>query len=152
MHLKRRIPPVFVLVCFMLLSVLTQDTCLAGEQGGAAGHREIVRAQPLSRMVCDTLYFGMSRPQGEVSEEEWGEFVKTVVTPRFPDGFTIYDSQGHWREKNGETPRERAKVLQIVHHSGAKQEKAIREIIADYKRRFDQRSVLRVRSSVQVSF
>jgi len=135
----------------MLLSTLTLDTCPAGDPE-TAGHRKVVQAKTLSRMVCDTLYFGMSRPKGEVSEEEWGEFLKTVVSPRFPDGFTIHDSHGQWREKSGRILRERTKVLQIVHRPSAKNEQALREIISGYKLRFEQESVLRVRSFVRVSF
>ncbi|MCE5333740.1 MAG: DUF3574 domain-containing protein [Desulfobacteraceae bacterium] len=114
--------------------------------------RESAGTQALSRMVCDTLHFGMAGRGGEVSEEQWEEFLKTVVTPRFPAGFTVYDSHGQWLGKDGQVLRERAKVLQIVHRPGTKHEKALGKIIEAYKTAFGQESVLRVRSSVQVSF
>lgn len=152
MRAKQRRLTVLALVFCLFLSGVTVDTCAAGKEKGAAGNREAVHAHPLSRMVCDTLYFGMSTPNGEISEEQWMEFLDTVVTARFPDGFTVYDSHGQWRDKTGQIQRERSKVLQIVHRSGAEYEKAVRETIKEYKVKFSQESVLRVRGSVQVSF
>lgn len=152
MYSKRRIPPVLVLICCMFLFSFTPDTCLAGKWNETAGNREVAHGKPLSRMVCDTLYFGMSGPSGEVTEEQWTEFLKTSVAKRFPAGFTTYDSHGYWCEKVGQMLSERSKVLQIVHGGGAKNEKAFREIIAEYKLKFSQQSVLRVRSSVRASF
>ena len=66
MQLKRSILPAFLLVCCLLLSTSKLDTCLAGKEKGTAGNREDVRATPLSSMVCDTLYFGMSSPMGGI--------------------------------------------------------------------------------------
>src|SRR5437016_3726037 len=48
------------------------------------------------------LYFGRSIPGGgEVSAAEWQRFLADVVTPRFPNGFTIVDAAGQYREKKG---------------------------------------------------
>src|SRR5690242_8463818 len=38
--------------------------------------------------VRTTLYFGLTRPSGVVSEREWRQFVSEQVTPQFPDGLT----------------------------------------------------------------
>src|SRR5262245_20410541 len=39
------------------------------------------------------LYFGRSIPGGgQVSDNEWEKFLADVVTPRFPDGFTILNA------------------------------------------------------------
>jgi hypothetical protein len=35
--------------------------------------------------VRTTLYFGLTRPRGRVSEDEWRSFLRQQVTPRFPD-------------------------------------------------------------------
>jgi hypothetical protein len=36
------------------------------------------------------LYFGLTKPGGEIiSESEWQEFVKTVITPRFRECLTV---------------------------------------------------------------
>ena len=41
-----------------------------------------------------TLYFGLGRPKGTVSELEWQLFVRDEVTPRFPSGLTVWDAEG----------------------------------------------------------
>jgi hypothetical protein len=38
--------------------------------------------------IRTTLYFGLSRPKGSVSELEWQIFMRDEVTRRFPDGLT----------------------------------------------------------------
>ena len=37
-----------------------------------------------------TLYFGLARPKGSVSELEWQIFLRDEVTRRFPDGLTVW--------------------------------------------------------------
>jgi Protein of unknown function (DUF3574) len=41
-----------------------------------------------------TLYFGLARPTGRVSEGQWQAFLRTKVTPRFPDGLTAWEADG----------------------------------------------------------
>ena len=76
--------------------------------GVVAGGRwqEPVRAQGFSvTMECGTLsaakirttlYFGLSRPKGSVSELEWQVFLRDEVTRRFPDGLTVWQAEGQW--------------------------------------------------------
>ena len=70
-----------------------------------------------------TLYFGGARPKGSVSELEWQIFLRDEVTPRFPNGMTVWDAQGQWRGPQGEIAHERTKVLLLAsasrHGSGA---------------------------------
>ena len=41
------------------------------------------------------LYFGLAKGDGSlVSEAEWDAFLADTVTPRFPDGLTVYDARG----------------------------------------------------------
>jgi len=35
------------------------------------------------------LYFGLSKSNGVVTEEEFQNFINTEVTPRFPNGLTL---------------------------------------------------------------
>jgi len=62
-----------------------------------------------------TLYFGSARPKGSVSELEWQLFLRDEVTPRFPNGMTVWDAEGQWRGPGGEIGHERTKVLLLVH-------------------------------------
>src|SRR5438309_1488379 len=89
-----------------------------------------------------TLYFGLSKPGGAVTESEWHSFLQHEVTPRFPEGLTVWQADGQWREANGKIGHERAKVLLLVHEQSPELRPAIAGIIAAYKRSFAQESVL----------
>lgn len=100
----------------------------------------------------DSLYFGTARPGGEVSSEDWRQFLAAVVTPRFPDGLTSWSAAGQWRTASGDLQRESSYVLYIVHPDGERDDRAIAEVVRLYKARFEQQAVLRVRTPACVSF
>ena len=114
----------------------------------------IIRAEKYYRT---DLYMGMSIPGGAmVSDTDWEKFLNDVVTPFFPDGFTVLSGRGQYREASGTIAKEPSHVLVFLYRraerksAGAK----IESIRAEYKKRFDQESVLRVdiTKSVSVSF
>jgi hypothetical protein len=102
--------------------------------------------------VRTTLYFGLTRPNGRVSEEEWRTFLRQHVTPRFPDGLTVWEAQGQWRRSDGRIARERSKVLLLVHDDTALARATLGELVTAYKQRFEQESVLWESSSVCATF
>ena len=102
--------------------------------------------------VVDTVYFGSTRPQGVVTSAEWAAFLRSVVTPRFPRGLTWWDAAGQWRAVDGSMLHEAAHVLQVVHPPSAEDDAAMRAIVGDYKARFQQEAVLRVRAPGCLSF
>jgi hypothetical protein len=101
--------------------------------------------------IHDTLYFGTTKPNGVILLEEWAEFLKGTVTPRFPQGFTVWQASGQWRS-DGFIVRESSHVLTLVHPDDEFSEKAVLEIVGTYKSKFQQESVLRVRSHACASF
>jgi len=116
-------------------------------------------AQPACRegayaMARLELYFGTQRPGGApVTEAEWAGFLDEEVTPRFPDGLTVLEGNGQWRNSQGVITRETSTVLVILYDPAAQKETAIEDIRAAYKDRFDQESVMRVDGPTQcVSF
>ena len=67
-------------------------------------------------MVRDVVYFGRNRPDGgTVSDAEWEAYLDSVVTPRFPAGFTVVEAEGHWRGESGVVEREHTEVLTLLH-------------------------------------
>lgn len=102
--------------------------------------------------MSDLLYFGTAKAGGTVSLNEWSDFLWTVVTPRFPKGFTAWQAYGQWKPDKGEIQREMSYVVSIVHAEGDGADADIRAVIADYKARFKQESVLRVSTSSCISF
>lgn len=130
-------------VCVTALSFLLAGCASMGGSGCAVGE---------TAAVGETLYFGMARPAGGVvSSEEWAEFLRTVVTPRFPAGLTAWPAAGQWRGNDGQVVREDSHVLTLLHPPDASSENAVQAIVADYKTRFAQEAVLRVRSRVCMS-
>ncbi|MES2947818.1 MAG: DUF3574 domain-containing protein [Pseudomonadota bacterium] len=103
-------------------------------------------------LVSDQLYFGTEKPGGIVSPSEWSEFLRGVVTPKFPEGLTVWPASGQWRSANGAITREASHVLSLVHAETEAAESAVRAIVTEYKSRFQQEAVLRVRGKACVSF
>lgn len=99
------------------------------------------------------LFFGRSQGDVEVvSEEAWRVFLADEVTPRFPDGLTVLDAAGQWRDGSGTIVRERTKLLVVLAPPGGDAMQRTDEIAEAYKRAFGQSSVLRVVTEACVSF
>jgi hypothetical protein len=103
--------------------------------------------------ISDRLFFGRSIPGGGVvSDAEWSAFVAEVVTPRFPDGLTIYAAKGQWREADRKIVGEDVAVIEILHPASDAAERAIGEIQRAYRERFRQEAVMRVKGKARVTF
>ena len=89
-----------------------------------------------------TLYFGLARPSGIISEAEWQTFLREDVTPRFPEGLTVLEGSGQWRRPDGSIGREHAKVLVILHDDKPSTQAALQTLVVRYKEVFAQQSVL----------
>jgi hypothetical protein len=87
-----------------------------------------------------------------VTESEWRSFLRRHVTPSFPDGLTVLEAQGQWRRADGRIERERSKVLLLVHDDSARARATLGELVATYKRMFEQESVLWESSLVCATF
>jgi len=105
-----------------------------------------------SRMTTEHLYFGTAMSEGEVSPEDWRDFLSDTVTPRFPQGLSVWQASGQWKSKAGPIIHEDSYVLDIVHEGNPSAEQAIVDIMNVYKTRFQQEAVLRVKGSACVSF
>ena len=92
--------------------------------------------------VRTTLYFGTARPKGSVSELEWQMFLRDEVTARFPDGLTVWEAEGQWKQPGGAIGHERSKVLLLVHPDTSDARASVQAVIAKYRKSFEQESVL----------
>jgi hypothetical protein len=128
----------------LFLAGLAPSTAPANEPGYEIAAHQSVAAD---RYYRTELYFGRSIPGGgTVSDEEWQRFLADVVTPRFPDGFTIIDAAGQYREKDGTIDREHTEVLVFLYPVNKRTagRRKIDEIRRAYVTRFNQESVLRL--------
>ncbi|BCW88881.1 hypothetical protein sos41_20260 [Alphaproteobacteria bacterium SO-S41] len=107
-----------------------------------------------STMSKVELYFGLAIPGGgAVSKTEWQAFLDTEVTPRFPDGLSVEDVSGQWRDAaTGKTVREPSRRIMILYTPSAEAETKIEAIRTAYKTRFRQDSVMRLDETDCVAF
>ncbi len=104
-------------------------------------------------VLADRLFCGLSIPGGgEVTEAEWRAFVAEEVTPRFPDGLSIWRAEGQWRGADGVIVREPTLIIEIFHDHDVRIDRKIVEIAEAYKTRFRQESVLRVTMPARMEF
>jgi hypothetical protein len=99
-------------------------------------------ASPLKPALQVDLYFG------EIGAAQWQAFLDEEVTPRFPDGLSVIDVYGQYRNRQGTIGRERARLLVIVVFDAPAHAARVQAIVDAYVRRHEQESVLRVERPV----
>jgi len=95
------------------------------------------------KMLVVTLYFGQSIPgRAPLSAAEWSAFAAKVITPAFPDGFTVTDGQGQWMDDaTREIVRENSKVLTVAVVEGPGLAGKVQSVMDAYDKAFDQSAV-----------
>ena len=86
-----------------------------------------------------------------VSEGDFGRFVDREIMSRFPNGLTVFNAAGQWREQ-ARIVREPSKVVQIVLPGQVGDIARLNEIVEAYKTRFKQQSVVMIVRPACVSF
>ena len=143
-----------ILALLVVIPLVFYGNVAAQQAAPAPAQMTSARAE---RYYRTELYMGMSIPGGSmVSDEAWEKFLAEVVTPFFPDGFTILGGRGQYREASGTIAKEPSHVLVFLYKKADRKAAGINieQIRAEYKKRFAQESVLRVdiTKSVSVSF
>jgi hypothetical protein len=125
-----------------------------GVKVGFGQSEDLIDNDVIPELIQADLYFGRNiKGVGEVSEAEFQAFVDREVTPRFPDGLTIYDADGQFLDSTGTLIQEPSKVISLIFTDTVENEAAIDEIIQAYKQQFQQESVLQVvDEEITVSF
>jgi len=137
--------------CLAALAFLIAQSCVESRTLTAAMPAPASSIDPRSCAGPGTLYrrtelfLGLSRPGGEpVTIGEFAGFLKEVVTPRFPAGFTVLDGHGQFRDRRGTIVQEDARIVVLLYDpedrtAGAR----IESIRRAYAQAFRQGSVLR---------
>ena len=119
--------------------------------GCAAGSRTARGAARPSQQVSDRLFFGLSIPDGGmVSDSAWRVYLKDVVTPALPEGFTVYRTEGQWLDPRGVLVKEPGMVVEVHHPAGVPADSVFERIATEYRLRFRQDAVLRATAPAQV--
>jgi Protein of unknown function (DUF3574) len=94
-------------------------------------------------MFVAELFFGRGISGREpLTDAEWAEFAARTVTPNFPDGFTVFDGEGQWRDPQiGDIARDRTKILLIAAKREPDVGRRLAAVIDAYKTQFHQQSV-----------
>jgi hypothetical protein len=145
--MKRRAASMRLTLVFALGFLL-----LAATASGSHAEQLTCHSPLQSKQIAQLLFGrGVGRNLG-VSEAAWARFVAREMTPRFPDGLTITEATGQWRDPaDGKIVREPAERVEIVLPGHDDDETRLGAIVATYKHEFQQRSVIVILRSACVS-
>jgi hypothetical protein len=108
---------------------------------------------PLQPMQQIELMFGRNLHGRPGVDAAWTRFLAREITPRFPDGLTVLDAAGQWRDPaSGRLTRERSRLVIIVTAAEPSADDRIAAIVAAYRQQFRQKSVGVVTSTVCAAF
>lgn len=129
---RRAIRPVTLALAMLFLS------------GAAQAELEVIPCDgTLQAQQVAQLLFGRNvEDRARVSEADFNGFVAKEVSPRFPEGFTVIDATGQWRDsRRGTIVHEATKIIEIVLPAGEDNRPKIEAIVEAYKLQFQQQSV-----------
>ena len=112
---------------------------------GCVAETEFRCPDGLQQVVRYELFFGLDHADGRsVSAEEWDAFVTHTITPRFPQGLSMFDVRGQWQRPDGIIERENTRMVMLAHPPPAEAGMVlVDEISREYQRRFGQDPVFR---------
>ena len=89
------------------------------------------------------LFFGRNiKERGPLTDAEWAEFAAQTITPNFPEGFTVFDGEGQWRNpQTGNIAGGPTKILLVAVKRAPDLARRLSSVIDAYKARFRQQSV-----------
>ncbi|MFE7835207.1 DUF3574 domain-containing protein [Streptomyces sp. NPDC057474] len=139
-------------VCLLAVGAPTAYATLA-EDPSAGSVLAPARGTPY---IETRLLFGTERPDGGagVTDEQFMAFVDREVTPGFPDGLTVQEGRGQWRDASGTIEKERSYELILLYPvaAAATSDRRIEEIRGGYLKEFAQEAVARVDDRTRVDF
>lgn len=125
--------------------------------GLAAGAYDMARgAAPLTaeapapaEWIKTDIYFGRDLPGGQrISREAWADFMDKSLTRHFPKGLTVYEAYGQMQHADGYIEKQSTWVVAVVHPKDAASDKAIREVIEEFRKQFSKAQVVCVSAPV----
>jgi Protein of unknown function (DUF3574) len=144
---------VTIIALVMCLSVF--GTAFAAESPGisfappgiaGAGGRALLPPFSAELFSRTELFFGSLRAdKPPVSEQDFLGFLDGTITPLFPNGLTLLTGLGQFLNAQGVIQQEQSWLLILLYPLGERQDNngKIEAIRAEYKKAFEQESVLR---------
>lgn len=89
-----------------------------------------------------------------MTDRQFLAFIDAEVTPRFPNGLTIQDGRGQWRDSNGVIERERSYELTLFYPASEARlrDPQIERIRNAYEKAYAQDSVARLEERTTADF
>jgi transcription termination factor NusB len=133
-----------------VLEVLNTDNLKVGFDES----EDLIDNDPSPELIQEDLYFGRNiSGGGEVSDAEFQAFIDAEITPRFPDGLTVYEANGQFLNSDGNLITEPSQVVSLIFEDTVDNEQSLDQIVAAYKQKFQQESVLEVvNEEIKVGF
>jgi hypothetical protein len=105
-------------------------------------------------MVVAELFFGRKiAGRAPLGASEWAAFAAQTIVPNFPDGFTVVDGAGHWRDpQTGRATDEESKILLVAVVPSADLARRLRAVIDTYRTQFREQSVGIITSDACAAF
>lgn len=123
-----------------VLQVVDEEVKVGFGQG-----EDLIDNDVTPELIQVDLYFGRNiGTTGKVSNRQFNQFLRDEITPRFPDGLTVYDAKGQFLDSINRLIREPSKVVSLILEDTQANENSINQIIGTYKQKFQQESVLAV--------
>ncbi|MSP31192.1 MAG: DUF3574 domain-containing protein, partial [Acetobacteraceae bacterium] len=121
------------------LALLVQG-CSRGESVADPSSCKFHGAKP---MLVAELAFGRNVKGGPgVSDADWAEFQRDILTGQFPDGLTVMDAVGQWSDPRAKRMvSEPSKFVILAAPDTQATAQGLRVVTDAYKRRFGQESV-----------
>jgi hypothetical protein len=126
---------------------------VATASGGAVAQAPSCHGAQKPRLIAELMFGRDVGNRVGVSEGAWKRFLAREITPRFPDGLTVIDASGQWRDPaSGRIVREPSKLVTIVLPGNNDDQARLDAVVSAYKRQFRQHSVGLVVQSACASF
>jgi hypothetical protein len=119
------------------------ETPASPQPEGAAPAPYVCLLPSEQRILVAELFFGRDiKGRGLLTDAEWAEFAAQIVTPNFPDGFTVFDGEGQWRNpQTGHIARDPTKILLVAAKREPDLARRLSAVIDAYKSEFHQQSI-----------
>ena len=123
-------------------TVIALLLALVSSGSSASAQSNECQAGQKPQQVAELLFGRNIGDRVGVSETQWARFVDREISPRFPDGLTVLDAKGEWRDSARKViVHEPSKVVEIVLPGKPDDVDALNQIAQAYKTRFRQQSV-----------
>jgi hypothetical protein len=102
--------------------------------------------------LVSRIYLGAAKPGGGwVGRDEFQAFLESIVTRAFPNGFTLLNAQGVWKDTdNGALVHETTRIIEAAHDYGDLE--TVKTVAQAYKDLFEQQAVMVSTTVASVSF